>query len=72
MKFLKQVHESTRNQIQQTMRPEDFPQIVEIEEKLSIAPNFLLEPKEQLPKDSILISDKRIMENESEVKKSYL
>lgn len=42
-----------------------------IEEKWSKAPNFLFKPEEQLPKDTILISDKSITENEPEVNKIY-
>ena len=37
-------------------------------EKWSKTSNFQFEPEEQLPKDLILISDKSITENESEVK----
>ena len=40
-----------------------------IEEKWIKAPNFTFEAEEQLPIDSILISYKSIMENDSEVKK---
>ena len=39
------------------------------EEKWIKAPNFLLEPEEQWPKEPLLISEKTVIENDPEVKK---